>query len=346
MASLARVLDPHLMNSRTVTLIPGDGIGPEVMGATQQILEAAKVPLTFEHQDAGLEVLNRHGTNLPEQTVESVLRNGVGLKGPTATPIGAGAQSANVGLRKRLQLYASIRPVKSVPGIVTRYENVDVVVVRENTEDLYAGLEHVVVPGVVESLKIITEAASTRICRHAFEYARANKRKRVSVVHKANIMKLSDGLFLDCFRKVSREFADIEAEDVIVDNACMQLVKNPARFDVLVMENLYGDIMSDLCAGLVGGLGLVPGANIGVGCAVFEAVHGTAPDIAGKGLANPTALLMSAVMMLDWLKLESHARRIERAVLQVHATGSARTRDLGGTATTRDFTAAVIQALG
>lgn len=259
--------------------------------------------------------------------------------------IGGGQQSANVALRKRLDLYASLRPVKSIPGVKTRYENVDLVVVRENTEDLYAGLEHIVVPGVVESLKIITEKASTRICRFAFEYARAHGRKKVSAVHKANIMKLSDGLFLDCFRAVSREFPDIQGEEVIVDALCMQLVRWPEKFDVMVMENLYGDIVSDLCAGLVGGLGLVPGANLGEKTAVFEAVHGTAPDIAGSGLANPTALLMSAVMMLDYLKLTEHARRVEQALLAVYAEGKVKTKDLGGSAKTTDFTRAVIDAM-
>lgn len=333
------------MTTHAVTLISGDGIGPEVMEATRQILEAAKCPLTFEYADAGAEVATRFGTNLPDKTIESLLRTGVGLKGPTATGIGTGLQSANVGLRKRLDLFASVRPVKSVPGVKTRYENVDLIVVRENTEDLYAGLEHIVVPGVVESLKIITEKASTRICRHAFDLAKRHGRKKVSAVHKANIMKLSDGLFLDCFRKVAREFPTINAEEVIVDNLCMQLVRNPEKYDVMVMENLYGDIVSDLCAGLVGGLGLVPGANIGVSTAVFEAVHGTAPDIAGQGLANPTALLMSSVMMLQWLGLTDHAARIERAVLKVYADGQVKTRELGGTAGTADFTRAVIKAM-
>lgn len=323
----------------------GDGIGPEVMEATRAILEAARCPLDYEYQEAGAGASSRFGTNLPDVTVESCLRNGVGLKGPTATGIGGGQQSANVALRKRLDLYASLRPVKSIPGVKTRYEDVDLVVVRENTEDLYAGLEHIVVPGVVESLKIITEKASTRICRFAFEYARARGRKKVSAVHKANIMKLSDGLFLDCFRAVSREFPDIQGEEVIVDALCMQLVRWPEKFDVMVMENLYGDIVSDLCAGLVGGLGLVPGANLGEKTAVFEAVHGTAPDIAGSGLANPTALLMSAVMMLDYLKLTEHSRRIEQALLAVYAEGKVKTKDLGGSAKTTDFTRAVIDAM-
>jgi isocitrate dehydrogenase (NAD+) len=331
--------------TRKVTLINGDGIGPEVVDATRKILEAAKAPLEFEYRDAGSESANKYGTNLPDETVEAVLRTGIGLKGPTATGIGTGQQSANVALRKRLDLYASVRPVKSVPGVKTRYEGVDLVVVRENTEDLYAGLEHIVVPGVVESLKIITEKASTRICKYAFEHAVKHGRKKVSAVHKANIMKLSDGLFLDCFRKVARDYPGIQSEDVIVDNLCMQLVKNPEKYDVMVMENLYGDIVSDLCAGLVGGLGMVPGANIGTGCAVFEAVHGTAPDIAGKGLANPTALLMSATMMLDWLDLTVHARRIEQAVLKVYAEGKVKTGDLGGKANTADFTKAIIDAM-
>lgn len=330
---------------RKVTLINGDGIGPEVMDATVRILEAAKCPLTYEHQDAGSEFVSKYGTNLPDATVEACLRTGVGLKGPTGTTIGGGMQSANVQLRKRLDLYASLRPVRSVPGVKTRYENVDLVVVRENTEDLYAGLEHIVVPGVVESLKIITDVASTRICRFAFEYAKKHGRKKVSAVHKANIMKLSDGLFLDCFRKVARDYPGLTAEEVIVDNLCMQLVRNPEKFDVLVMENLYGDIVSDLCAGLVGGLGVVPGANIGASSSVFEAVHGTAPDIAGKGLANPTALLLSAVMMLDHLNLPEHARRVEAALLRVYTEGKVKTRDLGGSASTAEFTQAVIGAL-
>ncbi len=333
------------MSARTLTVINGDGIGPEVTDAVRKILEAVKAPVAFEYALAGQDATNRFGTNLPDATVDSVLKNGVGLKGPTATGIGTGQSSANVALRKRLDLYASVRPVKSIPGVKTRYEGVDLVVVRENTEDLYAGLEHIVVPGVVESLKIITEKASTRICRYAFEYARKHGRKKVSAVHKANIMKLSDGLFLDCFRTVARDFPELKAEEVIVDNLCMQLVRNPEKYDVMVMENLYGDIVSDLCAGLVGGLGVVPGANIGERCAMFEAVHGTAPDIAGKGLANPTALLLSAVMMLDWLGHPDLARKVEKALYKVYADGKVRTGDLGGTATTHDFTQAVIGAL-
>jgi isocitrate dehydrogenase (NAD+) len=331
--------------TRAVTLIPGDGIGPEVGDATVRVLEALKVPLTFERADAGAEVVNRYGTNLPPETIDAVMRTGVALKGPTGTLVGTGMASANVGLRRALDLYASVRPVRSITGLKTRYENVDLVVMRENTEDLYAGLEHIVVPGVVESLKIITEKASTRIARHAFEFSRAHGRKKVTAVHKANIMKLSDGLFLDCCRKVAREYAEITYEEVIVDNMCMQLVRNPERYDVLLMENLYGDILSDLCAGLVGGLGVVPGANFGERVAVFEAVHGTAPDIAGKGLANPAALMLSAVMMLKWMKLTDAAQRFERALLGVFAAGKVRTRDLGGTSTCREFTDAVIAAL-
>jgi len=330
---------------RKVTLIPGDGIGPEVMSATVRVLEALQLPLEFEHGDAGSEIISRYGTNLPRETLDSVLRNGVALKGPTGTQVGAGLPSANVALRKGLDLYAALRPVRSVPNVKTRYENIDLVVVRENTESLYTGLEHIVVPGVVESLKIISEKASTRIAKYAFDYARKNGRKKVTAVHKANIMKLSDGLFLDCCRKVSRDNPEVTYEEVIVDNMCMQLVRNPERYDVLLMENLYGDIISDLCAGLVGGLGVVPGANIGERTAVFEAVHGTAPDIAGKGLANPTALMMSAVMMLEWLGLPEASRRFDKALLSVYSEGRVRTADLGGPATTKDFTDAVIAGL-
>ncbi|HVE86923.1 MAG TPA: isocitrate dehydrogenase (NAD(+)) [Myxococcales bacterium] len=337
---------PEDAEARTISIIPGDGIGPEVMGATVRVLEAMKLPFRFEECQAGNEVVNRLGTNLPRETIESVLRNTVALKGPTETKVGGGLPSANVGLRKSLDLYASLRPVKSVPSVKTRYQDVDLVVVRENTEDLYSGLEHIVVPGVVESLKIITDKASSRIARFAFDFARKNGRKKVTAVHKANIMKLSDGLFLDCCRRVAREFADITYDEVIVDNLCMQLVRNPEKFDVMVMENLYGDIVSDLCAGLVGGLGVVPGANIGERCAVFEAVHGTAPDIAGKGLANPTALLMSAVMMLRWLQLPEQAGRLERALLAVYAEGAVRTLDLGGKANTDELTRAIIAKLG
>jgi isocitrate dehydrogenase (NAD+) len=330
---------------RTITLIPGDGIGPEVVDATVKVLEVMRLPFQYEWCEAGSEIVNKYGTNLPRETIESALKNGVALKGPTGTVVGGGLPSANVALRKALDLYASLRPVKSIPGIRTRYENVDLIVVRENTEDLYSGLEHIVVPGVVESLKIITEKASTRIARFAFELARRQGRKKVSAIHKANIMKLSDGLFLDCCRRVAREFPDLTYEEVIVDNLCMQLVRNPEKYDVLLLENLYGDIVSDLCAGLVGGLGVVPGGNIGDQTAVFEAVHGTAPDIAGKGLANPTALLLSAVMMLQWLGFAGEAARLEKAILGMYAEGRVRTGDLGGKATTLEVTRAIIEAL-
>ena len=334
-----------MSDRRKVSVIPGDGIGPEVMAATVKTLEALGAPLDFEHCDAGSEVISKYGTNLPRETLDSVLRNGVALKGPTGTQVGAGLPSANVALRKGLDLYAALRPVRSVPNVKTRYENIDLVVVRENTESLYTGLEHIVVPGVVESLKIISDKASTRIARYAFNYARDKKRKKVTAVHKANIMKLSDGLFLDCCRRVSREYPEIPYEEVIVDNMCMQLVRNPEKYDVLLMENLYGDIISDLCAGLVGGLGVVPGANIGERTAVFEAVHGTAPDIAGKGLANPTALMMSSVLMLEWLGLPELAQRLDRALTRVYAEGKVRTTDLGGKASTGEFTDAVIAGL-
>src|SRR5690606_19042743 len=262
-----------------ITLIPGDGIGPEITSATVSIIEAAGVDVAWETQILGSQALEKFGTTLPEAAIESIRRNKVALKGPLTTPIGKGFTSVNVGLRKALELYANVRPVKALPNVECRYPELDLVIVRENTEDLYAGLEHIVVPGVVESLKIITEKASTKIARFAFEYARDNGRKKVTAVHKANIMKLSDGLFLDCCRNVARSFPEIEYTEIIVDNCCLQLVRDPSQFDVLVLENLYGDIVSDLCAGLVGGLGVVPGANIGDKNAVFEAVHGTAPDI-------------------------------------------------------------------
>jgi len=314
------------------------------VGATVRVLQALDAPLEFEYCDAGAEAFKKHGTNLPRSTVESVMRTRVGLKGPTGTSIGTGPASANVALRKELDLYANLRPVKSLPNVKTRFDQVDLVVVRENTEDLYAGLEHIVVPGVVESLKVITERASLRIARFAFEFARKQSRKKISAVHKANIMKLSDGLFLECCRRVAREYPEILYEEVIVDNLCMQLVMNPNRYDVLLLENLYGDIVSDLCAGLVGGLGVVPGANLGERCAVFEAVHGTAPDIAGKGIANPTAMMLSAVMMLRWLDLPVEAERLERGLMRVYERKEARTRDLGGTASTQEFVSAVVAA--
>jgi isocitrate dehydrogenase (NAD+) len=332
------------MTQFSITLIRGDGIGPEVSEAVLTILEAAGAPLRFEDVLVGAEALRHEGDPLPERALESIRRNRVALKGPVATPVGKGFASINVRLRQTLDLYANLRPVQNLPGIASRFQGVDLVVVRENTEDLYSGLEHTVVPGVVESLKIITEAASTRIARFAFDYARRHGRKRVTAIHKANIMKLSDGLFLDCFRRVARDYPDIAADDRIVDAACMRLVMNPESFDVMLLENLYGDIVSDLAAGLVGGLGLVPGANLGPTAAIFEAVHGTAPDIAGADRANPTALLLSAILMLRHLGLAEHADRVERALLSCLAEG-VRTRDVGGTAGTREFAGAVARRL-
>jgi len=328
----------------TVTLIRGDGIGPEVADAVVSILEAAGAPLEFEEAVVGRGAEETEGDPLPPRVIDSVRRNRVALKGPVGTPIGKGFASVNVRLRKELDLYANLRPVKTIPGVPARYEGVDIVVIRENTEDLYSGLEHVVVPGVVESLKIITEVASTRIARYAFEYARRHGRRRVTAIHKANIMKLSDGLFLDCFRRVAAQFTDIAADDRIVDAACMRLVLNPETFDVMLLENLYGDIVSDVAAGLVGGLGVVPGANLGRDVAVFEAVHGTAPDIAGTGKANPSAMLMSAILMLRHLELPEYADSVESALLATFAAGI-RTGDLGGSATTLEFARAVGERL-
>jgi len=328
-----------------ITLIPGDGIGPEVTGATISVLRAAGFEAEWETFVVGAEALSRFGDPLPQDLIDSIKRNKIALKGPVATPIGTGFVSSNVRLRKALDLYANLRPIKSLNGVSSRYEDVDLVVVRENTEDLYSGLEHEVVPGVVESLKIITDKASRRIAKYAFEYARLEGRKRITAVHKANIMKLSDGLFLRCFREVAEGYPEITADDLIVDNTCMQLVINPNQFDVLLLENLYGDIVSDLCAGLIGGLGVAPGANIGEEMAVFEAVHGAAPNIAGRGIANPTALLQSAVLMLKHLNERDRALRIQTALEKVLSEGQALTRDLGGQATTLDFTEAVIRAL-
>src|SRR5215212_1883692 len=331
--------------AHTITLIPGDGIGPEVSSAVVRILEASGAQIEWETKYAGAQALEKFGSTLPEDLLESIKRNKVALKGPITTPVGKGFTSVNVGLRKALDLYANVRPVRALPNVPARYPELDLVVVRENTESLYAGLEHVVVPGVVESLKIITEKASTRIARYAFEYARAEKRKKVTAVHKANIMKLSDGLFLECFRNVSESYPNIVADDKIVDNACMQLVMRPEQFDVMLLENLYGDIVSDLCAGLVGGLGLVPGANIGEKGAIFEAVHGSAPDIAGQGIANPTALLQSGILMLRYIGEREAADRIENALFAVFTEGQVRTRDIGGTAKTAEFADAIIQKL-
>jgi isocitrate dehydrogenase (NAD+) len=328
-----------------VTLIPGEGIGPEVAAATKRIIDAAGVQIEWEELSARTDSATEAGQLVNQAAVDSVRRNRVALKGPTGTAIAGGAPSVNVALRKTLDLYANLRPVKNLPGVKSRFENVDLVLVRENTEDLYSGLEHEVVPGVVESLKIITERASTRIARFAFEYAKKSGRKKIHAIHKANIMKLGDGLFLKSVRAVAERYKDIEYKELIVDNACMQMVLDPQQFDMLLLPNLYGDVMSDLAAGLVGGLGVVPSGNIGDESAMFEAVHGTAPDIAGKGLANPTALLMSGIMMLDHLGERPSARRIEAALERVYKEGKHATRDLGGRATTQEFTDAVIAAL-
>ncbi|MBA3322292.1 MAG: isocitrate dehydrogenase (NAD(+)) [Pyrinomonadaceae bacterium] len=332
------------MAKHTITLIPGDGIGPEVAAAVVRIIEAAGVEVAWETHYAGAQALEKFGDTLPAELLASIKRNKVALKGPITTPVGKGFTSVNVGLRKTLDLYANLRPVRALPNVPSRYPELDLVVVRENTEDLYSGIEHVVVPGVVESIKIITEKASTRIARYALEYARREGRKKVTAIHKANIMKLSDGLFLECFYKVAKDFPEIEADDKIVDNACMQLVMRPEQFDIMLLENLYGDIVSDLCAGLIGGLGLVPGANIGELGAVFEAVHGSAPDIAGQGVANPTALLQSGLLMLRHLGERDAAQKIEQAMLKVFTEGKVRTRDIGGTAKTSEFAEAIIAA--
>src|SRR3979411_1392201 len=328
-----------------VTLIPGEGIGPEVASAVRRILAATGVKIDWEELEGRTDKATEKGQLVSQSAVESVRRNHVALKGPMATAIAGGAPSVNVALRKTLDLYANLRPVKNLPGVKSRFENVDIVLVRENTEDLYSGLEHEVVPCVVESLKIITDRASTRIARFAFEYAKRSGRKKIHAIHKANIMKLSDGLFLRSVRAVAERYRDIEYKELIVDNACMQMVLDPQQFDMLLLPNLYGDVMSDLAAGLVGGLGVVPSGNIGDESALFEAVHGTAPDIVGKGIANPTAILMSGAMMLNYLKETEASRRISRALDKVYLDGRCVTRDVGGTATTQEFTDAVIAAL-
>ena len=334
------------MAKHKITLIPGDGIGPEIVAATVKIIESAGADIEWETHILGSQALEKFGTTLPDATIESVRANKVALKGPLTTPVGKGFTSVNVGLRKALDLYANVRPIKALPNVPCRYPELDLIIIRENTEDLYAGLEHVVVPGVVESIKIITEKASTRIAKYAFEIAHSLGRKKVTAMHKANIMKLADGLFLDCFYNVAKDNPDIIADDKIIDNACMQLVMRPEQFDVMVLENLYGDIVSDLCAGLIGGLGLAPGANIGEQGAVFEAVHGSAPDIAGQGIANPTAILMSGLLMLRHIGESGIADRIEKAMMDVYTEGVVRTRDLGGTARTDDFANAIVAKLG
>jgi isocitrate dehydrogenase (NAD+) len=329
----------------TITLIPGDGIGPEVSQATARVLEAARVRIEWEVHEAGAAVAEKRGTTLPEEVLESIRRNKVALKGPIGTPIGKGFRSVNVTLRQALDLYANVRPVRSLPGVEPRFEGTDVVIVRENTEDLYAGLELMILPGIAQSVKLITEKGCARICEYAFDYAERLGRKRVTCVHKANIMKLSDGLMLEVFRRTALKHPRIEPAEAIVDACAMQMVRNPNKLDVIVTENLYGDILSDLGAGLVGGLGIVPGANIGLTAAVFEAVHGSAPDIAGRGIANPTALIQSAVMMLHHIGEQAAAQRIEDALIEVYRRREVRTADLGGAASTDQFADAVAKMI-
>ena len=327
------------------TRIAGDGIGPEVTEAAVRVLEAAGVAIEWERVEAGGEVVAKYGTPVPERVLQSIRRLGVALKGPITTPVGEGFRSANVTLRQDLDLYACVRPVKSIPGLPARFEGVDLVVVRENTEGLYSGIEHRVTPGVVTSLKVVTEHACLRIARYAFALAERQGRRKVTAVHKANIMKLTDGLFLECARKVARDHPEVDYDEMIIDNCAMQLVRDPARFDVLLLENLYGDIMSDLCAGLVGGLGVVPGANVGDDCAVFEAVHGSAPDLAGKRVANPTAVMLSGAELLRHVGQAPAAARIEAAVHAALAEPACRTRDVGGSASLDRFTDAVLERL-
>src|SRR3954469_4405667 len=328
-----------------VTLIPGDGIGPEVTRASVRMLEATGVQFDWEEFAVGADAYAKTGEYIPKDLTASLERTRVGLKGPVTTPIGGGFASINVSLRKQFELFANFRPIRNLPGVPTRYPGVDLIIVRENTEGLYSGIEHEVVPGVVESLKIITEKASTRIARFAFNYARKNGRKKIHAIHKANIMKMSDGLFIRCSRNISKEFPEISYGEHIVDNTCMQLVTNPYQYDMLLLENLYGDIVSDLCAAFVGGLGLVPGANIGHECAIFEAVHGSAPDIAGKGIANPTEILRSGILMLRHLGEDEAADQVKYAVHSVYVEGKHTTRDMGGTASTNEFAEAVIAAM-
>lgn len=328
-----------------ITLIPGDGIGPEVTQAAVRILEATGLKFEWDTYQAGAEAYEKYREYIPKELIRSIERTRVALKGPVTTPVGGGFASINVELRKRFELYANFRPIRNLPHIPTRYPDVDLIIIRENTEGLYSGIEHEVVPGVVESLKIITAKASTRISRFAFEYARKNKRKKVHAIHKANIMKLSDGLFLRCSRDVAKEYPEITYGEHIVDNTCMQLVMNPYQYDMLLLENLYGDIISDLCAAFVGGLGFVPGANIGDDCAIFEAVHGSAPDIAGKDIANPTAVVRSALLMLRHIGQHDAALKIRNALERVYRNRDKLTRDVGGKAGTVEFADHVIEAM-
>lgn len=328
-----------------ISLIAGDGIGPEITAATQEVIAAAGVKIVWEEVLAGLKAIEKENHPLPEKTLRSILKNQVALKGPLMTQVATGFSSVNVLLRKTLNLYANVRPAKTIEGIRSRFKGVDLVILRENTEDLYSGIEHIVAPGVVESIKVITKKASLRIAEFGFRYAMKNGRKKITAIHKANIMKLSDGLFLDCARRVSKKFPKIEYNEMIVDNACMQLVLRPNQFDMLLLENLYGDIVSDLAAGLVGGLGVVPAANVGEKASIFEAVHGTAPDIAGKNKANPTALILSGALMLDHLGEKRAAEKIRKAVYAVIKKGRNVTADLGGSATTTQFTQAVLKLI-
>ncbi len=335
------------MAKHTIVLIPGDGIGPEVTAATRRVIEAARLSVDWVELPAGAAAIEQGFENvLPQRTLAAIQAHKVALKGPVTTPVGKGFASVNVQLRKKLNLYAAVRPVRSLAGVKTRFEGVDMVIVRENTEGLYSGIENEVIPGVVTSLKVATEVACTRIARFAFRYATKRQRRKITVFHKANIMKMSDGLFLDCSRRIhEEEYPNFEYEELIIDAGCMKLVQDPSRIDVLLMENLYGDVVSDLCAGLVGGLGVVPGSNIGEEAAVFEAVHGSAPDIAGKGFANPLALIMSGVMMLNHIHEERIAQNVKRAYDTVLLEGKVRTRDLGGSAGTYDFADAIIEKL-
>ncbi|HKR26308.1 MAG TPA: isocitrate dehydrogenase (NAD(+)) [Acidobacteriaceae bacterium] len=332
-----------MTKKHTITLIPGDGIGPEVTDAVVRILEASGVKFEWERFAAGAGAYEIHGEYIPKELYKSIERNRIALKGPVTTPVGGGFPSINVTLRQKFELFANFRPIKNLPGLETRYPNVDLIIIRENTEGLYVGLEHEVVPGVIESLKVMTRKGCTRIAKFAFEYAHKHGRKKIHAIHKANIMKMSDGLFLKCSRDVAKGYPEITYAEHIIDNTCMQLVMNPYQYDTLVMENLYGDIVSDLCAAFVGGLGLVPGANIGAEAAIFEAVHGSAPDIAGKDIANPTALLQSAILMLRHIDEERAADKIQTALEKTYAAKKTLTRDVGGKEGTRAFADAVIQ---
>jgi len=342
---VARLKGTRSTLGRAVTLIPGDGIGPEITAAVVRVLEAAGFRPRWETTPAGDAALRKYGTPLPDDVLESLDRTRIALKGPLKTPVGTGYKSVNVTLRQRFNLYANFRPIESLDGVASKWSGLDLVVIRENTEGLYSGLEHEVVPGVVESLKIITRVATERIARFAFEFARRARRKKITIIHKANIMKLSDGLFLQASRDIAQKHPKIICDDCIVDNACMQLILRPERFDVLLLENLYGDILSDLAAGLVGGLGVVPGVNYGDNCGIFEAVHGTAPDIAGKGIANPTALLRSAILMLEFIGRKDIAAKIDRSLRKVLREGRATTPDLGGNASTDEMSGAIIKYL-